>query len=172
MKFQILKCKYLIFDIVYFQLRKREFDWSRDLFSQLKKRKQIFILQNFVKLANHRMTFQEHEISAKFDSKTQYQIKSNQNKSNSYPQNNVSTLIHCQKSKDWFIKIQTRTVVTLLLFWFEFLWISLYIDSSFSMFSFFVLPVWQSKSIMTMMAIWIVEFSSGGTNLEIFLTSY
>ena len=29
--------------------------------------------------------------------------------------------------KDWFIKIRTRTVVKLLLFWFEFLWISLYI---------------------------------------------
>ena len=80
MKFQILKCKYLIFDIVYFQLSKREFYWSRDLFSQLKKRKQIFILQNFVKLANHRMTFQEHEISAKFDSKNSVsnQIKSKQ----------------------------------------------------------------------------------------------
>ena len=30
--------------------------------------------------------------------------------------------------KDLFIKIRTRTVVTLLLFWFEFLWISLYLD--------------------------------------------
>ena len=29
--------------------------------------------------------------------------------------------------KDWFIKIRTRTVVKLLLFWFEFLWISLYL---------------------------------------------
>ena len=54
-----------IFVIVYFQLlktsfklKKREFDWSmffvgpiRDLFSQLKKRKQIFIIQN------HQMTY-------------------------------------------------------------------------------------------------------------------
>ena len=33
----------------------------RDLFPQLKKkRKQIFILQNFVKLANHRKRYQEH----------------------------------------------------------------------------------------------------------------
>ena len=52
--------KFRIFVIVYFQLlktslkmRKREFDWSmffvgpiRDLFSQLKKRKEIFVLQN------------------------------------------------------------------------------------------------------------------------------
>jgi hypothetical protein len=31
-----------------------------------------------------------------------------------------------ESSKDLFIKNWTRTVVTLLLFWFEFLWISLY----------------------------------------------
>ena len=29
--------------------------------------------------------------------------------------------------KDWFIKMQTRTVVSILLFGFEFLWISLYL---------------------------------------------
>ena len=29
-------------------------------------------------------------------------------------------------NKDWFIKNRTRTVVTLVLFWFDFLWISLY----------------------------------------------
>ena len=51
---EISNFEVLIFVIVYFQLlkpslklRKREFDWSiRDLFSQLKKRKQIFVLQN------------------------------------------------------------------------------------------------------------------------------
>ena len=34
-------------------------------------------------------------------------------------------------SKDWFINIRTRTVITLLLFWFEFLWISLYLMRGF-----------------------------------------
>ena len=55
-----------IFVIVYFQLRKREFDWSkiffwpiRDLFSVKKNQNKYsyFKIRNFVKLANHQMTY-------------------------------------------------------------------------------------------------------------------